>query len=29
MFPTKEQIIEAVDYLVKGNHDYTEINLDI
>lgn len=27
--PTKEQIIEAVDYLVKGNHDYLEINLDI
>lgn len=27
--PTKEQIKEAVDYLVKGNHSHTEIILDI
>lgn len=27
--PTKEQLQEAVDYLVKGNHNYTEIILDI
>lgn len=27
--PTKEQIKEAVDYLVKDNHGYTEIILDI
>lgn len=27
--PTKEQLKEAIDYLVKGNHSYTEIILDI
>lgn len=27
--PTEEQLKEAVDYLVKGNHPYTEIVLDI
>lgn len=27
--PTKEQLQEAIDYLVKGNHSYTEILLDI
>lgn len=27
--PTKEQIIDAIDYLVEDNHSYTEINLDI
>lgn len=27
--PTKEQIIEAVDYLVKDNHSFAKINLNI
>lgn len=27
--PTREQIIEAVDYLVKGNHSLKFIDLDI
>lgn len=27
--PTKEQLQNAIDYLVKGNHSYTEIILDI
>lgn len=27
--PTNEQIINAIDYLVKGNHSWTEIILDI
>lgn len=27
--PTKEQIIDSVDYLIKGNHHYTTIELDI
>lgn len=27
--PTKEQLIEAIDYLVKSNHSYFEIKLDI
>lgn len=27
--PTKEQIIDAIDYLVEDNHSYVEINLDI
>lgn len=27
--PTKEQLIEAIDYLVEGNHGYVEIQLDI
>lgn len=27
--PTREQIIEAVDYLVKGNHSLKIIELDI
>lgn len=27
--PTEEQLQEAIDYLVKGNHSYTEILLDI
>lgn len=27
--PTKEQLQKAIDYLVKGNHSYTEILLDI
>lgn len=27
--PTKEQIIEAIDYLVKGNHKIAYIKLDI
>jgi very-short-patch-repair endonuclease len=29
MIPTKEQLKNAIDYLVKGNHSYTEIILDI
>lgn len=27
--PTEEQIIKSIDYLVKGNHKYSEIILDI
>lgn len=27
--PTKEQIVEAIDYLVKGNHSFNKINLNI
>lgn len=27
--PTQEQIKEKIDYLVKDNHSYTELNLDI
>lgn len=27
--PTNEQIINAIDYLVKDNHSYTSIELDI
>lgn len=27
--PTEKQLQEAIDYLVKGNHSYTEIILDI
>lgn len=27
--PTKEQLINAIDCLVKGNHSYTEIILNI
>lgn len=27
--PTKEQLIKAIDYLVKSNHSYFEIKLDI
>jgi very-short-patch-repair endonuclease len=27
--PTKTQLLKAIDYLVKGNHSYTEIILDI
>lgn len=27
--PSKEQLINAIDYLVKGNHSYAEIILDI
>ena len=29
LLPTHEQIKEAVDYLVKGNHTLTYIDLDI
>ncbi len=27
--PTKEQLIEAIDYLVKGNHSFNKIDLNI
>ena len=27
--PTQMQIKEKIDYLVKGNHSYTELELDI
>lgn len=27
--PTQEQIVQAIDYLVKGNHSFTEIDLNI